>query len=282
MATPNFPIPVCEMVFGHEQCPKDYHARDPELVRVTAGTLMGALVRLIAEYNPETGNFSRTRISCQINKFLELGWAHLSMSEQVARFLTTLATTLPEVAAYAWGDNGKQLAQGGYALAFTQQFLGKTVLPDGAEWFTAGWFQIAPRPDVQDLYTRFLWEGHGARVVSWMKANGYDSAQLLATGVRAANSGKFDDGKNPDRSLVHLVKEFGPDQGLKSFWSNVWQADNDLDRLKAVQTWPEFQGKVTSWPSPDDLNWGTDTIYPRFRARSRSRAVLRACQRSGV
>lgn len=266
MTTPNHPPVVCEMVagLGHEQCPRDYRARDPELARVTEGSLMGSLIRLVGRFEPSDQTWERTRSSCQINKYLELGWAHLSTVGNVARFLNALATELPDVAVYAWGDNGTQFQQYGYAQAFCEQFVGLTSLPAGADWFVAGWYQIAPRPDVQRLYTRQWWDQHGVRVVSWMQANGYDSGRLLATGVRASNSGKFDDAAHSTRSLKHLVAQYGPEEGLTAFWRNVWEADNDTWRLNAVKSWPEFQTKVTRWPDPSDLDWGSSTIWPEL------------------
>lgn len=255
MAEPLHPIPPCELVFNdHEQCPLDWHVRDPELARVTEGSLLGAIVRLVGGFDPKTQRWSRTRISCQINGWLELGWAHLSTIDNVARFLTAIATRLPEVATWAWGDKGRELAQLGASTAFVTTFRGRKDLPDGAEWFTAGWYQIAVRGDVQQVYLSEWWS-HVAGPMSWMQGRGYKLKGLLGAAARARNSG-------PDYDeLKRLVDAEGEALGLQRFLA-WWDANGKSDRAEAIRTWPEFQGEITSWPTVNDLDWGTALVWP--------------------
>lgn len=248
------PIPPCELVLGHEQCPKDYKARDPELARVTEGSLLGGLVRFVAGFDPSAQTWSRTRISCQINDWLELGWAHMSTIGNVAQLLNAIALRLPEVAVYAWGDKGRELAQLGFATSFVTEFRDKRALPAGAEWFTAGWYQIAVRGDVQRVYLDEWWP-HVAQPIAWMQANGYKSRQLLAAAVRARNTGPDFD------KLKQLCAASGEALGLQQFlvW---WEGEGKEDRAQVVRSWPIFQGEITAWPQPSDLDWGTALVWP--------------------
>jgi hypothetical protein len=252
--SPNHPIPPCELVFNdHEQCPRDFNVRDPELVRVTQGSLLGAIIRLVGGYNPSTGLWSRTRISCQMNRWLELGWAHLSTVDNVADFLFALATRLPQVAEFAWGEEGRKFAQLSYCTAFVQRFREQKVLPQGLEWFTAGWYQIAVRGDVQRVYLEEWWN-HIAQPMTWMQAQGFKSKRLLAAATRARNGSDYPECKK-------LVDAEGEKLGLERFLT-WWEGEGKSDRVAALRSWPEFEGDVEKWPTPDDINWGTALVWP--------------------
>jgi hypothetical protein len=243
------------MVQGHEQCPADYRTRDPEFVRVTEGSLLGAIVRLVAGFNPADQTFSRTRISCQVFKGLELGWSHLA-GNKTARFLQAIAVQLPEVARYAWGEQGAQFAQLSFATSFCDSFKGLLSFPQGTEWFTAGWYQIAARGDVQNVYLAQWADPHLTEPIAWMQANNLRSRALLATAVRTRNSGA------PFTNLKQSIATLGEANGLASFLASY-----DQERANKIRTWPEFQGQIEQWPTVSELNFGANApVWPEVAA----------------
>lgn len=253
--TPLHPVPPCQLVQGHEQCPADYRTRDPEFVRVTQGSLLGAIVRLVAGYEPSDQTFSRTRISCQTFEGLELGWSHLA-GNKTARFLNAIALQLPEVARYAWGEQGAQFAQLSFATSFCDQFKGKLSFPAGTEWFSAGWFQIAPRGDVQNVYLAQWADPHLTDAIAWMQANGLRQRQTLATAVRTRNSGA------PFTKLKETIASLGEQAGLAAFLASY-----DQERANKIRTWPEFQGQIDEWPTLAELNFGSSApVWPEVAA----------------
>lgn len=201
-----------------------------------SSSLLGNVVLLVAGYNPENGTFERTRSSCQFFSGLELGWSHLA-GNGTARFLNNLATQLPEVARYAWGEEAARFANLDQAKAWCDSIKDANSLPAGLEWFTAGWYQIAPRGDVQEVYLRSWAKPHLEDVVSWMSANGLRQRQTFAAGVRARNSGA------DFTELKSRVAKLGEQNGLSGFL-DWWGTQSKTSRANAVRTWQAFKGEL--------------------------------------
>ena len=247
MANPH-PVPKCVTVMGHDQCPKDYGSRDDELERVTEGTMMGALIRVVAKYDPYNHTFDRTRICFQIFKNLELGWAHMSGGSggNSADILYDIANRLPNAAAFAWPDHAEQMKRRSYCDQIAADYKHKLKQLPEYNWLLAGWHQIAPYGDVQSGYTERWYKDIASKGVNWMRANGYKSRRVLAAAVRARNTSGTQLGR-----LQSLVREQGEEKGLQSFL-----VEYDHPKLsRAVWEWGIFDGSIDKWPEPSDIPW---------------------------
>jgi hypothetical protein len=233
------------------QCPLDMGGRDPELERVTADSLAGALVRLVGGYDPGSATWSRTGVSCQVFGGLELGFAHLARGN-AAEALAAIATRAPDLAGQAWGDRAGELARN--AADVVAQFNGRTSVPSGYAWLPEGWAAIAYRGEVGAIYADVWWREIVAPVTKWMQGAGLRQRRTLAAGVRLRNtSGAWLD------KLKARVSSLGEAAGVTATLQEYGQPD----RTAKINDWPAFQGAIDTWPEASDLPYATGPAVQR-------------------
>lgn len=248
MANPH-PMPPCRDVGGHDQCPPDFHVQDDELVAVTEGSLLGAAIRVVAGYDPLKDRFSRTRVSFQIYRGLELGWAHMAV-DNASDILWDISTRIPKVAQFAWPDHATEMKQYNVCEGIVSGFRGLDKMPHAYDWLAAGWYQIAPRGDVQSVYTERWYKDIAAKAIDWCRSDGIRDKRILVAGIRARNTSG-----TKLETLKRMVRELGETEGLKRFL--VDYAHDSLTR--ALWEWPIFDGPIDKYPEPSDIRWPRET-----------------------
>jgi len=250
-------VPPCRDLSGkRELCPFDQHVADPEFEQATDGTLMGCLVRLVAGYDPDRRTFGRTRYSYQMFSGLEVGWAHAAGDAgQAQEVLSEIARQLPDVARFAWGEEGAALlADPEQADKFVRGLSDQNAHPQAADWLLGGWHAIAGRGDVQSVFTAWWHDQYVAPVVKWMQEAGLRDARTLAAGVRMNNSSR-----TKFKLLRDKVAELGEEAGRAA----ALEEYGHPDRTERINTWACFQGPVVLWPEPQHIAWNRSAAPER-------------------
>lgn len=256
MTDPIHPVPECAQMTGRQQCPRDMSTEDTALETVTAGSLAGALVRLVAGWDPGRRTFSRTSRSFQIFKGLELSWMHAAGSN-AAEILWRIATMLPTVAASAWGqDEALKMQNRNYVDGIIAQFKGQTAMLPQYDWLSAGWAWASARGDVQQLIVNWYFGDIVKKAMDWMMANGLTQARTLAAGTRARNTSG-----TQLQKLKDAVASQGEEAGVQSFL----QGYKGGKYIPDIDAEPAFSGEIAKWPSPADVAWpGGESIVAPF------------------
>lgn len=249
-------VPQCETAAGHDQCPRDFLRPDPGMLQaLDAGGTEGMLIKIVAGYNPDNGTFSRTRCSFQTNQFLEFGWAHVS-GRKSSRWFRDLANDLPEVAAYAFGPDIVQYMQTqAFADELHSAFRGKTRMPSGWDWLSAGWAQICGRADVQRWYTRKWHAAYAQSAVNWARGANMRDMRYLALAVRMSNSAP---------AYMSTIREAWTQSGGNAAQAfEIAAAKYIADRsgstrpgrVEMIKKIIPAGTPIDSWPDPDQVPW---------------------------
>jgi len=241
-------VPRCAPAYsgGPEQCPPDFRTRDPWFAGKTANSLLGHLIRLVANYDPNDQTFSRTLCSFQANSWLEIGFAHFSRTRAL-KFLAEVAQKRPTIAAQAWGkDAAAKLSDGENGTLLKQiksDFEGRTTFPPGYEWLAAGWAAICRNPAIAQLYTQMWYQRYVSKAIEFMKNRGLQDKATLGLMVRLYNSGK-------DSIMSDcLVQNPGDEKAARQC------AIEKYGRSMPYLSDPVWQGTVSNWPRGSDVSW---------------------------
>lgn len=251
---------------GYEKCPYDTNVQDPELTRVTEGNILGALMRFVGGYKPKNQLWSRSRMSAMSSPggWIEFGWAHMARSNGVD-IIHDIATQLPEIAAFAWGEEAARLRDKAYVETVLRKARGTGSMPTELDWLVAGWHQISRRGDVQDVYLRRWFNDIVAPVLKWMSSKGLRHGRTLAAGTRMRNSsGSW------LKHLIRRVAELGEAAGVQKALSEYekWK-DPKMEkpkrrsgRIRYVNETPAFQVARIGRVDPDQIDWAPEGPPP--------------------
>jgi hypothetical protein len=249
------------------------HTPDQNLESATAGTLAGAIVRLVAGYDPEKRTFSRTSRSFQINDKIDgLSWMHAARSN-AKELLHTLATNMPEAAIEAFGRDGAELLRSDGVIGVVDSFDGFDEVPPGTEWLISGWHHLTSRPDIQQKIADWYWYDIVHGPISWMQNNGLTSRRTLAAAVRARNTSG-----TQLQALKDSVSQYGETDGVTRFL----QGYKGGEYIPVIDGWPEFQGSVGRWPESSDLGWSSLETAPAAVMDAASRLAREPLAKTAV
>lgn len=254
---------------GYPQCPPDHNVADPELLRATEGSLLGSIIRVVGGYKPERGVWSRTHRSAQISTNLELGWAHMASKVGDAQpIVFRIATEHPALSASAWGAMRAEVLQDELAVdEIFETFLHQKSLPDAVQLaFIDGWSVASQYAESQRIYAEQWFQDYCVPVITWMDGNGLKLRRTLATGCRLRNTSNVALGWLKDAVMAHGEAE-GTRVALDRYRAKRKSYVDDADKL---EHWVEFDGEISRWPDPGDLDYDA---FSSFEGRS-SRTLL--------
>lgn len=280
---PQHPFPALAWNQGDDKpayyrIPNDWRVRDAHLDALTnTGSVIAAWVRLLAGRRSD-GTYSRTPESAITLDTLSLGIDHRWARYLPERF-AEIARRCPELAAWAWGDDGARLL---LDEAWLSKWLGdvkgkhpRELWPGRSweclEWLVAGWHEIARHPHVLRIWI----EGTTSKLrdaLELCEEQGWmPTAEVVALCARASNS--YGSSGFKRRILAYagdypkLAHE--PLDLIRAFYDDPEQYDQD-DRDDLIVSM--FDESVVSADDldADELNWGApvvrfDGTVPKWR-----------------
>jgi len=223
----------CRPIFGHIQCPPDWHTKDSALESATSGSYAGALIRLVGGYDPATRQWSRTSRSFQIASTLELGFAHMARGN-AADVLAAIGGQARELADSAWPGHANELGTRAAADIVVARF-GDNTYPADLQWLVDGWAVAIGSKAGLILYCRTWWSQIVEPAIRLCKERGWTDGRTLAAAVRMRNSGK----------LGLLSKQLGSETSARL---QALMEYGHPDRTERINTWQEFQTTFPPWP----------------------------------
>jgi hypothetical protein len=247
------PVPACTKVGNWWRCPQsDFKSLNPAMESLTAGTLLGASIRLVGGYDPATKTWNRTFQAYQITEGgPELGFAHMAhrntrqkLVGNAGQVVSDVARYVPDLAQQAWGAEAANLVSESYVNNILDSERGGHKSQN--DWFLAGWNWIMQQPAAQGVYTRRWFDDIARPAIEWSQRAGVSDARTVAAAIRMRNSSGAWLQKLKD-AVARLGEGPGRDFALAEY--------GKPDRTEKINTWPEFQGSVPPYPDTADLGF---------------------------
>jgi len=274
--------------WGYDHAIDGYSKADPHWQAVTAGTVEGALLRLVSGWSPRKRTFSRHPDDWISLDTYSIGIAHW-WAETADDLLAAIYDADPDLAVWAWGEDGADLIG---PLGDLEEWTGvkrrKTDYDDRFDWLLAGWYAISRHPTALRVQCAHWLDRYAAPALADCKRWGWTSARSLAAVARMRNSGKqrhIDRVRNAhpgwDEARTCQVA-MGPGYyGHADRWDAILAmpelhaplpATLDASRL-ALDVLPvRIDGTVPTWPEP------VPTQDPGEATYARAVAVIHAAQ----
>jgi hypothetical protein len=189
---------------------------------------------------------------------MELGWAHASMTNSW-QLLGSIATELPQVAQFAYGDLAKSFPDPAWQKRMYREVKGRVDHSSKYDPYIAGWSQICGRADVQALYTREWFKEFVQPAIDAMKARGARSCRLLGLGARMLGS------KPTNISILEdAIDRYGDTDEAFEYAGRKYGKASRVDRIRELIP---SGCRLSSWPSPGDIRW--PSTAPKLAADTR-------------